>query len=91
MVFVDKMPASKRSATTTSEDKCKKQKTTKHVDEEMTAPVKQRHKTTGKKSASKRTYPKDITKESLKIDVSFIQLNVSGLYNAKIVIGHEGF
>ena len=68
MVFIDKMPSSKRSATP-SEVKAKKQKTTKHFDEELTT-VKQ-HKTTVKKSASKRTYPKDITKESLKIDVSF--------------------
>ena len=68
MVFIDKMPSSKRSVTP-SEVKAKKQKTTNHFDEELTT-VKQ-HKTTVKKSASKRTYPKDITKESLKIDVSF--------------------
>ena len=65
------MPSSKRSAAP-SEVKAKKQKTTKHFDEELTrSTVKQPHKTTVKKSASKRTYPKDITKESLKIDVSF--------------------
>ena len=67
MVFIAKMPSSKRSASP-REVKAKKQKTTKHFDEELTT-VKQ-HKTTVKKSASKRTYPKEITKESLKIDVS---------------------
>ena len=67
MGFFDKMPSSKRSATP-SEVKAKKQKTTNHFDEELTTV---KHITTAKKSASKRTYPKDITKESLKIDVSF--------------------
>ena len=62
------MPADKKRSSSSSRSTTKKQKT--DIGVEANGTCNGKHNETVKKSTMKKTYPKDITKESLKVDVS---------------------